>query len=154
LQRFVTNMLDDLSAPRTADLSLELSPTPGSRKGTVKVAAVISNDGPEPVRRASLAFSLPARVRLNRVASTGLSCTRLPLRCTIADLPGESRVEGVFTLRTTTHQPARITAEVSAPTVPDPSTAATAQLTISPDHVPAARRPVHQAAEHSNSTTP
>ena len=60
LQRFIGNMLDDLSTPRSADLSIALTPDPApSPVWGRKVDAVIANAGPDTVRRANLDITLP-----------------------------------------------------------------------------------------------
>lgn len=135
LQRFVHNMLDDLSAWRVADLGLSLATqTKKVRVGrTVKVLAVIGNNGPDLAAHASLDVTLPPGLAFVRVASTGLRCTRAPLHCTIVPLPAGSSVRAVFTLRSTLLGARTLTARALALTATDPDPVrGQAQLIISP----------------------
>jgi hypothetical protein len=118
LQRFFTNMLDDLSTPRAADLSVSLSANP-STSATVKISAVIANSGPDSVRRANVDLALPPGVAFVRVAGKGLRCTRNPVHCAIDQLGPGTKIAAVFTLRI---QPSKaaVTARVYASTATDP----------------------------------
>jgi hypothetical protein len=123
LQLFVRNMLNDLSATRTADLSVSLTANPARETAgrTVKVVAMITNNGPDEVRRATLDVALPPGIRFVRVASTGLKCTLVPIRCAIERFPAGSEVKAVFTLRASTTQAAAIRTRIFATTAMDPN---------------------------------
>jgi hypothetical protein len=135
LQVFVENMLDDLSATRTAHLAVTLNsgqadPPPGGR---VHVVAVVSNGGPDALRRATLEISLPTGVSFVRVASQGLRCSIMPLSCELDQLASGSSVDAVFTFRARLRRPEPITFEVVAPTASNPNPAdALAQLVLEP----------------------
>jgi len=135
LQRFVHNMLDDLSSWRIADLGLTLTTqTSKIRRGKpVKILAVISNQGPDDATDGALDLTLPTGMTFVRVASTGLRCTRAPLHCTIAPLPPGSTVQAVFTLRLVAPGPHQLSARALAIGGTDPDVARSqAQLVISP----------------------
>ncbi len=123
LQRFVANMLDDLSARRVARLSLSLSPeTTATRAGsTVKVLAVITNRGPDTARYALLDLTIPPGFAFVRVASTGLGCTWSPVHCLLDALPKGGTVQAVFTLRATTADPQPLAARAYILTAADPN---------------------------------
>jgi hypothetical protein len=126
LQRFVRNMLDDLSARRVADLGVELSaetarPTVGR---TLKVLARITNNGSDAAPRAALELTLPSGLTFVRVASTGARCTRTPpLQCTLAPLEPGSSIQALFTLRATARGTRAIRARTFALTASDPDQA-------------------------------
>jgi hypothetical protein len=111
-------MLDDLSTPRSADLSVSLSANP-STSGTVRISAVIANSGPDSVRRVNVDLALPPGVAFVRVAGKGLRCTRSPVHCVIDQFSPGTKIAAVFTVRT---QPSKaaVTARVYAPTATDP----------------------------------
>src|SRR5262249_54816748 len=141
LQRFVANMLDDLSASRTADLTLALSPASSAdSSGEVRIVALVGNTGPDAVRRATLAFELPHGVGLVRVESTGMRCTLAPLDCELGQLDAGASVTAVFTLHASAGHPCAIRARVAAATARDPNpTSAEARLVIPIGHL----RPGH-----------
>jgi hypothetical protein len=142
LQRFVTNMFDDLSTPRSADLGVTLTQASADTTpaGTVKIDATLTNGGPDSVRRAVLDISLPADVRFVRVASTGLTCTTFPLQCTIDQFTANTSIEAMFTLRPRTRHVPAITAKILAPTDSDPNTSSvSARLVL--QHTPRGNGP-------------
>jgi hypothetical protein len=122
LQRFVLNMIDDLSASRSADLGVTLTADgeAPARAGPVSVAAVLTNYGPDGVRSATVDISLKPGVRFVRVASKSVRCTRLPLRCRIEGLRAGATVLAVFTLGMRGHTARPMTARISAATATDP----------------------------------
>jgi hypothetical protein len=132
LQRFVANMLDDLSSTHVADLSVELSSDNGSTgSDTVRVDTLITNAGPDDLREATLEVGLPDGMSFVRVAGVGLRCTRSPLQCVISPFAAGTSVHAVFTLRSHLHATA-VSAKVYALTGSDPDSAsAAAHLTIS-----------------------
>lgn len=123
LERFVANMLDDLSGRLACDLSLVLTrTTPNTAAGAqVKVRAVITNNGPDIATDAKVELSLPAKLTFVRVASTGAKCTRAPLLCTLGELAPGARIEAVFTLRATTHVARVLTARAYTQNATDPN---------------------------------
>jgi hypothetical protein len=125
LQRFVANMLDDLSARRVTNLALSLTlDTPSTRAGsTVKVLAVVTNRGPGLAEHPLLDLTVPSGFAFVRVASTGLGCTWTPVHCLLDALPRGASMEAVFTLRATTTDPQPLTVRASIPTATDPSPA-------------------------------
>jgi hypothetical protein len=116
LQRFIENMIDDLSTPRSADLSVSLTAvnTP-SQQGAVKFDAVIANAGPDDVRRPTIDLTLPRGSTFVRVASKLLRCSIGPLRCTLDELPAGASVSAVFVVRSVSSG-AAVTAHVYAST--------------------------------------
>lgn len=101
LQRFVHNMLDDLSLRRVADLRLSLSTQTKTTKvgKTIKVAVAITNAGPNTATAARLDVTLPPGLRFIRVASKSIRCTLRPLACSFTDIPVGSNINAVFTLK-------------------------------------------------------
>ena len=139
LQRFVSNMLDDLSATRSAELSIALTANAGPQAAaaTVKVNAVITNNGPDSVRSAILDLALPPGVTFVRVASKGLKCAVRPLRCAFDQFAAGASIDAVFTLRANAPQTTPITARIFTPTATDPNPSSTlASLLIRPPPAP------------------
>ena len=133
LERFVANMLDDLSGRLACDLNVALTPstTNPTIGTTVKIRAVISNNGPDPAAAATLDFAVPTGLRFIRVASTGLKRTIRPLECKLSELPTGTSITAVFTLRATAPGTQRLTAQASTLISTDPNpTSATRQLGI------------------------
>jgi hypothetical protein len=144
LQRFVSNMLDDLSARYVADLSVALSTT-RAKVGvgrTFKVVAVVSNGGPDPASAATLDLALPSGLTFVRVASTAAKCTITPLHCALSQIPVGSSVSAVFTLRATTRGSHRLTGHASTLIATDPRPAsAIRQVTIHSSPAPEQETP-------------
>jgi len=128
MQRFVANVLDDLSARHVAALRVELSAAAAKvRVGRAfGVRAVVRNDGPDQVPRARLDLSLPPGLAFVRVRSRAVRCTLAPLRCRLLRIPPGTAVEAVFTLRATAAGTSALRAEAFTPydTIPDPAAAA------------------------------
>jgi len=129
LQRFVSNMLDDLAARHVADLRVALSTNRARvRVGrTFKVLAVVSNGGPDPASAATLDLALPSGLTFVRVASTAAKCTITPLHCALSQIPVGSSVSAVFTLRSTTRGTHPLTAHAYTLIAIDPDPASAAQ---------------------------
>ena len=119
----------------------QADPPPGGR---VHIAAVVSNLGPDSLRRATLEISLPPGVSFVRVASQGLKCSIRPLSCELDQFASGSSVDAVFTFRARLRRPEAVTVEVVAPTASNPNPAdALAQLVLEPHaaaEAPAATR--------------
>jgi uncharacterized repeat protein (TIGR01451 family) len=125
LQRFVRNLLDDLSARRVADLTVTLRPAAASvpTGGRVEVRLVVENEGPDPASAATLTVSLPPGLRFVRVASRALRCTLAPLRCALAEIEPGARVAATFTLRATAAGRQPVTARAFTLLAADPEPA-------------------------------
>jgi hypothetical protein len=116
LQRFVTNMLDDLSGRNYCNLQLLLTTAPAASTGTpFKVRVVITNHGPGPAPEARLDLSLAPGLALVRVAGTGLQCSLAPVSCALGDLDQGASETAVFTLRASSSGASTLTASASSP---------------------------------------
>ena len=104
LQRFVTNMLDDLAARNVVNLNVTLS-TRASAVAvghTLSVHLLVTNSGPDPASAATVTLTVPAGLSFVRVSSSGLRCTIAPVQCTVATLAPGGSIAAAFTLRATT----------------------------------------------------
>jgi hypothetical protein len=134
LQRFVENMLNDLSSTLPSHLAVQLAADGAAASGgTRRILATITNHGPGSVRVATLAVDLPAGVRFVRVSAKGLRCTVVPLTCTLGPFPASSTLTAVFVVRSVvSRRPVTIEADVSSAQAHDPDPAdERAQLVLS-----------------------
>jgi hypothetical protein len=99
LQQFVTNMLDDLSSPHIAGLSVSLDSRPANGD-TVTVDATITNSGPDGVDEALLNVNVPPGISFVRIRSTAVRCLRVPLQCTVSQFAPGDTTQAVLTFRT------------------------------------------------------
>jgi hypothetical protein len=116
LQRFVTNMLDDLTGQNHCNLQLVLKATrPPSKGMPFKVRVVITNRGPDLAPETQLDLALAPGLAAIRVAGAGLRCSLVPVSCALGDLgPGASET-AVFTLRAGSSGANTLTARTFSP---------------------------------------
>jgi uncharacterized repeat protein (TIGR01451 family) len=133
LQRFVSNMLNDLAGRNQATLTVTLS----TRTRTVaigkaiSVLVLVSNHGPDPAPTTRLTLTLPNGINFVRVASNALRCTLAPLQCALAQLPAGETISATFTLRATAAGTDQLKAHAFSTQVTDPNPdSATQQLPI------------------------
>ncbi len=121
LQRFVMNMLNDLSATRSADLTVSGSQSNGDGgSNAVKMVVVVANNGPDPVRRATLTLTLPPGLSFVRVAGIGMRCTRIPVQCALSQFEPDTAIRAVFTFRSTVRRTVAVQARIVAMAITDP----------------------------------
>jgi uncharacterized repeat protein (TIGR01451 family) len=145
LQRFVQNMLDDLSAQHVADLDVALSMKRAKIAvgETFTLRALITNKGPDPASAVTLDLALSPEFTFVRVASAAVKCTIRPLQCTLAQLLPGAPVTVTFTLRSTTVGTASLAARAFTlmATDPNPATATGKVVLVVTPHTSLLRRP-------------
>ncbi len=107
LQRFVANMLDDLSVSHVANLGVALA-TASTRGGVgarFKVRVRITNSGPNPASHVTLNMALSGGLAFIRIASHTVRCTIRPLLCGLAQIPAGSTAQAAFTFRSVAPRP-------------------------------------------------
>jgi N,N-dimethylformamidase beta subunit-like, C-terminal/Domain of unknown function DUF11 len=126
LQRFMTNVFDDLARTRTSDLALALRQprrTLPKIGGRIRFRATITDEGPSAVDTSVVGLHVPLGLVFVRVASRTGKCTRIPLQCTLPPLlPGQSaKLDFIF--RVTASKTATIEVKASSTMITDVDTA-------------------------------